>query len=286
MLTRIRQLVRSHMYRNAVVNLFVRTLHPTIIGCELLIERVLDKLFLSSATNYDYANVTAVIKTFERPKKLQRLLMSMEKICPHLKIIIVDDSKEPIKINNKAHIEVIHLPFDSGVSEGRKAGFDQVNTKYVVNLDDDYIFTRKTNLKLAIDYLEQNSSVDIVAGEVAYLPYYIRFDYTAHKLMDYSNSPIHEKGEDINGLKVYEKCANFFIANTEKFKTVGWDAKLKRLDHADLYTRARGKLTVVFDPSIELLHDTSHFDQNYLLFRHDYKQDSVVLNKRYPSNSR
>ena len=50
----------------------------------------------------------------------------------------------------------------------------------------------KTKLIRALKYLEKNKNVDLVAGEVTYLPYYIRFDYTTHKLMDYSVNPLYE----------------------------------------------------------------------------------------------
>ena len=181
-------------------------------------------------------------------------------------------------------LKELRLPFDSGVSAGRAAGLDEVTTPFVINLDDDFIFSRKTKFMQAIEYLERNSNVDLVAGEVRYLPYYTRLDYKPHKLMDYSAIPNHEKGTIIDGLMVFEKCSNFFIARTEKLRIVGWDSALKRLDHADFYTRARGRITSVFDPDIELLHDQTHFDQNYLKIRHDYSQDSLVLSKRYPDN--
>lgn len=278
---KLREFIKLRLYSNSILRPLIRCLYVLIVTTELFFERVLDVFYQKPCDQGDYSDVTAVIKTFERPHKLQRLLKSIRRTFPDLKIIIVDDSKEPIILKDK-NIQLITLPFDSGVSAGRAAGLEEVKTTYVINLDDDFIFSRKTNLVRAIKYLEKNKNVDLVAGEVTYLPYYIRFDYTIHKLMDYSVNPVYEKGTVIDGLAVFEKCANFFVARTEKLKYVGWDVDLKRLDHADFFTRARGKITTVFDPDIELLHDQTHFDQNYLSIRHDYSQDSYVLNKRYP----
>ncbi len=101
--------------------------------------------------------------------------------------------------------------------------------------------------------------------------------------MEYSSSPIYPKGTVIDGLKVFEKCANFFVARTDKLREVGWDPQLKRLDHADFYTRAFGRLVTVFDPEIELLHTPTHFDRHYLKIRHNYSQDAIALNRRYRS---
>ena len=281
MFRKTRAYIKNDLTQYPVFKLLIGHSYTVIVFFELMFERLLDFFQAKPCGKKSYSNITAVIKTFERPRKLRRLLKSINRTFPDLKIIVVDDSKEPIILTDKK-IKLITLPFDSGVSAGRAAGLDKVTTPYVINLDDDFIFSRKTKLIRAIEYLNKNSNVDLVAGEVAYLPYYIRFNYTSHMLMDYRNPPIYEKGTVIDKLIVFEKCANFFIARTEKLKLVGWDSSLKRLDHADFFTRARGKLTTVFDPDIELLHDVTHFDQNYLKIRHDYSQDSFVLNKRYP----
>lgn len=282
MIKKIRYFIKQYIYRIPLLRPVIRFSYDCIVSAELLYERTLDVFHEKPCDQADYSNVTAVIKTFERPHKLQRLLKSIKRTFPELKIIVVDDSLHPIVLKDK-NIRLITLPFDSGVSAGRAAGLDKVKTPYVINLDDDFIFSRKTRLIRAIEYLDNNSNVDLVAGEVTYLPYYIRFNYKTDKLMDYSAKPIYEKGTLINGLVVFEKCANFFVARTERLRQVGWDVGLKRLDHADFFTRARGKITTVFDPNIELLHDQTHFDQHYLSIRHDYSQDSFVLNKRYPS---
>ena len=252
--------------------------YNTVISAELAYESTIDRITSTPCQDEACQQLTGVIKTFERPKKLFRLLQSIRRTLPTLKLIVVDDSRVPVQLDD---IEVITLPFDSGVSAGRAAGLERVTTPYVINLDDDFIFTRKTKLTRAVEYLNKNTDVDLVAGEVAYLPYYVRFDYWTHKLMDYSRTPIYPKGTFIDGLKVFEKCANFFVARTDKLREVGWDPQLKRLDHADFYTRALGRLVTVFDPGIELLHTPTHFDQHYLKIRHNYSQDAVVLNRRY-----
>ncbi|MEM7193622.1 MAG: glycosyltransferase [Pseudomonadota bacterium] len=282
---KIRAFVKEKLVNSVFFRPLIKIGLNSVVSLELFYERTLDLLHKTPGQLGDVSHATAVIKTFERPKKLQRLVSSIRRTFPMLKIIIVDDSRNPISLSDTG-IERVTLPYDSGVSAGRAAGLERVTTPYVINLDDDYIFSRKTRLIHALAYLERNNNVDLVAGEVTYLPYYIRFDYTTHKLMNYQSNPLYEKGTEIDGLKVFEKCANFFVARTDKLKSVGWDPNLKRLDHADFYTRARGKITTVFDPDMELLHDQTHFDQNYLKVRHDYSQDSKVLNDRYSANKK
>lgn len=276
---RLRKSLKSAV--NSSLSPLIKAGYSTVISTELAYELSLDMVRSKPCTDEKCHQLTGVIKTFERPKKLMRLLRSIQRRFPTLKLIVVDDSRVPVKLDD---IEVIELPFDSGVSAGRAVGLECVKTPYVINLDDDFIFTRKTNLTRAVKYLNRNSNVDLVAGEVAYLPYYIRYDYSTHQLMNYDRPPLHSKGVVIDGLTVYEKCANFFIARTDKLHEVGWDPQLKRLDHADFYTRAFGRLVTVFDPEIELLHTPTHFDQHYLKIRHNYSQDAIVLNRRYENS--
>lgn len=224
------------------------------------------------------SNITGVIKTFERPDKLKVLLNSIRRRYPDLALIIVDDSEKPIHIRG---VENIHLPYDQGVSAGRQVGLDAVKTPYVLNLDDDYIFNRKMDLRSSLKYLERNPNVDIVAGRVLYLPYYTELDYQLDRLMPTDRRNIVRKGTVIDDLVVYEKTANFWLGRTDKIRLVAWDKTLKRLDHADFFTRAKGILTTVYNPQMQILHAPTHFNQRYLRVRHNYRQDSKILRDRY-----
>ena len=71
-------------------------------------------------------NVTAIIKTFERPQSLNRMISSMRGYYPTLKIIVTDDSETPY---TRQDVEYLTLPFDSGAGRGRNHLVDQVKTK-------------------------------------------------------------------------------------------------------------------------------------------------------------
>ena len=79
-------------------------------------------------------------------------------------IIIADDSNDKYKSQNlkiiekyksKTSIEVIDLPFDSGLSKGRNEIVSKCKTKYIMILDDSRSFTSDLNvlnmIKLGID---------------------------------------------------------------------------------------------------------------------------------------
>ena len=86
--------------------------------------------------------LTIGIKTFCRPdtlnESLQILFNENDNYYP---IIIADDSLPEYKLKNieiinkyktKTNIEIIDLPFDSGISKGRNAIVSKCNTKYIM----------------------------------------------------------------------------------------------------------------------------------------------------------
>lgn len=54
--------------------------------------------------------VTIATKTFLRPHKLMTMLRSIREYYPDLTVIVADDSKEPLKINDD-YVEYYLMPF-------------------------------------------------------------------------------------------------------------------------------------------------------------------------------
>lgn len=65
---------------------------------------------------------------------------------------------------------------------------------------------------------------------------------------------------------------------------VGWDTALKRLDHADFFSRACGVLVTVFNREMKCLHAPEPFDHHYMAFRNDYAADRELIGQRYYSD--
>ena len=115
-------------------------------------------------------DITIIIKTFERPRSLHRLLKSIFFYYPDVKVVVADDSADPEKTNREVmgrwpgkDIEYLALPYDVGLSEGRNRALARVKTPYFVLCDDDFVFDRRTNLELMKRQLEEHK-VDLVAG--------------------------------------------------------------------------------------------------------------------------
>ncbi len=257
--------------------------YELLVNLELLIERFLDGLAQRPCSAPELDEVTAMIKTFERPKKIAGLVKSIQRRYPNLKIIVVDDSKQPGKLPG---VETIVLPYDSGVSAGRNAGLSVVATKYMLCLDDDFIFSRKTNLLKVISVMEENPDIDILAGEVIYLPLRIVHDYSQTPVFPTGEKPLHEPGARIGGYPVHLKVPNFYIGRTDSVRRVGWDDNLKRMDHADFFSRAVGVLTCVQDSSFKVLHYPTYFNKNYMERKNDNQHDAMVLHHKYRQRER
>jgi glycosyltransferase involved in cell wall biosynthesis len=250
-------------------------LHALAIRAELAIVRALP----STAPDRSLDDqLTVLVKTFERPAVLRRLVSSIRRGYPSLPIIVVDDSRAPTKLPD---VETIVLPYDSGVSAGRQAGLDHVRTPFVVVLDDDFVFLRTTALAPAVARLHKNPSIDILGGQLIDLPI-LRFrEPPLGQIFTTRATPLVPIGSTIDGLLVCDKVANFYVARTERLRLVGWDAALRRIDHADFFTRALGVLVSVFDRELRALHAQTPFDAAYMAHRMDVARDRALLAARW-----
>jgi glycosyltransferase involved in cell wall biosynthesis len=270
-----------------------KPLHTSIVAAELAVERALDAL-QPRRTPHDHSlvaeNLTAIIKTIERPKVVRRLIASIKRRYPELKIIVVDDSRQPIKLEG---VQVLELPYDSGISAGRNAGLKQVGTPYVLIADDDYVFYRHTDLDAILALMEQHAQIDIMGGEQIDLPWFGKIDYQHGwyqpgfyhhrlRLVFSTSAPARlPAGTSIGDLTVRDKVPNFFIARTERLRSVGWDPNLKRLDHLDFFARASGILTTASSVNLKFLHARTPFDRVYMQHRLDEANDLAFLKMKY-----
>ena len=223
-------------------------------------------------------SLTAVIKTFERPHVLKRLVRSIKRCYPDLNIIVVDDSRKSRPLPG---VKWLSLPFDSGVSAGRSAGLSRVETPYILLLDDDFILYSRTGLRAALKEMEMYPQIDIMGGAVVNLPFVKISDYRNAGLFSTAKEPVQRPGSYIGPFPVYDKVPNFYIAQTERLRLVDWDPQIKRLDHADFFTRARGVLTTVYNDKLRCLHAKTPFDRHYMSYRGDLESDALVLHRHY-----
>lgn len=251
----------------------LRAAHRAVVATEL----ALAALWASRnrVQPVDPGNVTLVIKTFERPQTLRRMLASIRKVYSG-PITIADDSEVPYA-SDDPKTTVLSLPFDSGVGAGRNALIDAVSTEYLWMADDDMILLPDFDLLRVLDYLGRNPEVDLVGGRVVNLPQLQSVSYLSSDLFAYETPPIRPLGTMIDGLPVAYKVPNWYVARTEKVWDVRYDDRLKRVDHKDFFSSAYGRLLCVLDAKMVCLHAHSYFDPHYLSFRQDTAADLAYL---------
>lgn len=252
-----------------------------LTGAALAVERLRDAVqTVESAAGARRlaGSLTAAVKTFERPRALHRLLDSLRRNYPELRVVVADDSTRPASIPG---LEIIALPYDSGVSAGRNAALARVRTPCVLVLDDDFVLTRGSGIAAALALMESHPEIDIMGGRVINLPFYRSAPPGPPALFPTTAMPTYPPGSRIAGLPVHDKVPQFFIGRTQRVAGVGWDPALKRRDHADFFTRAKGTLTTVYNPAMSCLHVQTPFDARYMAIRTDMASDEAVLLRKY-----
>jgi glycosyltransferase involved in cell wall biosynthesis len=265
---------------NGPARKFGRLFFQALMSLELAGQRCLDTFETPNEPLPD-GQITAIVKTFNRPRELAQLVQSIRRVQPDLPVIIADDSQEATYFPNTT---TVVLPFNSGVSAGRNAALDQVQTPYILVLDDDFVFYRKTHLARALHKVQQTPEIDIMGGKVINLPEYRADNYEHAALFPTSSPATFPPGSRLAGLPVYDKVANFFIARTESVQKVRWDRELKFADHADFFTRAKGVLTTVYNPQLSILHAKNRFDRLQPERLQNLQDALRLLRQRYGEN--
>jgi hypothetical protein len=253
--------------------------HRSLVAQELLLQRLLDAIVPAEPVQEPLVQqVTAVVKTFERPHIVRRLVASVRRLYPTLRVIVVDDSREPTHLDG---VETVAMPYDSGVGAGRNEGLRHVTTPYVIVLDDDFVFYRRTRIGAALELMGQHPEIDIMGGRLIDLPLFHTRPLPFGKIFPTAATPLVPLGSMLGGMKVVDKVPTFFLARRDRLALVPWDPRLKRVDHADFFTRALGVLTTVFNPDLKCLHARTPFDAEYMSKRLDLADSFQVLEERY-----
>ncbi len=212
-----------------------------------------------SPSSAPLSELTAIIKTFERPQCVAKLVRSIRRFYPELKIIVGDDSLEATPI---ADAEYLRLPNDCGISAGRNALLAQVRTPYFLLLDDDTEFTAATRIERLLE-LVASGKVDLAAG--TFIRCKRKLFFTKRRQQPYHGTMEIERGALTLrpggrpmpcGYQVCDIVHNFFVARTAQIlKLGGWCEALKVHEHEEFFLRfGRKGLVAACCPEVTTLH--------------------------------
>jgi glycosyltransferase involved in cell wall biosynthesis len=232
-------------------------------------------------------DVTIVVKTFERPEALRRLVTSIRRFYPRIPIVVVDDSASPLE-RSLDHVEMVRLPFRSGVSAGRNAGVAAARTDLVLITDDDMVFTRRTSLERMVDTL-RTTPFDLVSCRwFEYDPWRgvargeRRYEGTVDLRDDAYVHTIGASRGEIAGLPVYDITHQFFVFSRNRVGSQLWDERLKvDADHLDLFLalRARQLLSTRL-PDVWVDH-RPELPPSYQPYREDTREARMYLRQKW-----
>jgi hypothetical protein len=214
-------------------------------------------------------DVTVLVKAFERPDCLRRLVSSIRRFYPHIAIYVVDDSREPLDPPPDGVTRYWHLPFNSaGLAGGRNFGLRHVETEYVLVSDDDMVFVRKTDLGKLLATLRTTTFDVVSCCWMDYDPWTgVRrgLRHWEGTLDVEGRVLVHRYGATrgtVDGLPVYDTVHNFFMAPVERLGPDPWNEQLKVQEHTEfsLSLKERGLLSTVH-PDVVVDHRQEFTDQ-------------------------
>ena len=271
----------SIIFRPFVSFLFWCDYHILVFSCKRKGNKMPNKQEIELVKN----NVTFIYKSFERQRLARKLYKNIQKYYPGVKVIVADDSKKPLKIKGE-HVEVLQLPFNTGLSYGLNRALEKVTTPYLVKLDDDELLTPSSNFHKHLQFLFEHPEVDLCAilfvdalhsrdlKKVADRFFNAEIKYALKPLLIPARTPI-----DATHI-VSPKTPQIFIARTEAIKAVGYDDNIRICEHHEFFIRASGNIVSVIDPTSFVFHGHNLFNPKYNTYRNDCKGALDYMSKK------
>lgn len=233
--------------------------------------------------------VTFIYKSFERKKMAVELYENIQRFYPGAQVIIADDSRVPL-VYDAPFLHIVHLPFNSGLSYGVAKALEKVQTPYVMRLDDDELLTRRTHLGKQLMFLRRHPEADLVAFGFITVAHHdpkssVWPEYYTQTMEEASRKLLirHMTRLDETHI-VLGKGPNIYLARTESIRKVGYDTKIRMIDHHDFFLRAAGILVTVGAMDSFVFHRHDPFDTEYQKYRKDIRGDQAYLKEKYQRN--
>lgn len=204
-------------------------------------------------------DVTFGITAFERPTYLEQLVSSILLRYPRANIIVADNGRRKARLPKQ--VKVLNLPFDCGLSRARNALADQLKTKYLLVLEEDFLFTNETRIEHLVEVLESDEEVGVVGGALrsrngrvsAYALDIEIFRDTFYVRESNHRVRITPRGTPY---RICDVIWNFALFRADLLRDHRWDNELKVGEHAPYFHQIKleAKWRVASCPSAILYH--------------------------------
>ncbi|XP_070579864.1 beta-1,4 N-acetylgalactosaminyltransferase 1-like [Ptychodera flava] len=214
--------------------------------------------------------VTVATKTFERYDAVNRLVRSINNYYPNLTIVVADDSKNTQQIEGR-NVKQYMMPYAEGLNAGKNLALSQIRTKYLLWVDDDFVFTGSTKLELMLEKLESPSAeLDLVAGMVqgkgGKVNPCIDPDALCWRTLHHHRGQdghcvyrgkawAYRTMEEFPNCQVIDIAPNFWMAKTQAVrKAGGFDIELERIGHREFFVDILGQLAIAQCNDVSIRH--------------------------------
>lgn len=235
--------------------------------------------YVAEVRKNDVKYVDFCITTFKRPQAVERLLRSIAEYYPQANVYVADQNEKLDrefykKLRNDLYAEgmakrvsIEHLPYDCGLSFARNHLVKTTPNKYKLILDDDFVFTKETDIGKMVRLLDANPRAAIVGGLVKQNGHEIHFEFVPQIQGD---TIVHahdgNKWKEQDGIKYKPTgCVlNFALMRKDLFNIMGWDPGQKVTEHLDFYLEMKNNAyKILYTPDVIVEHPPIEGEQEY-----------------------
>ncbi|XP_078697227.1 beta-1,4 N-acetylgalactosaminyltransferase 2-like isoform X1 [Branchiostoma floridae x Branchiostoma belcheri] len=199
--------------------------------------------------------LTVVVTASGHYDHLRRLVKSIEQYYPKTTVIVADDNPADVwKSYQVRNVQYYRMPPNKGYFAGLNLGISQVATEYVLIVDDDQYFTKKTKLRDLVSMLD-HTNYHLVGGSVETPGHTVGSTYrilgnSTHACVESQRQVYHEI-PGYQGCYAADRVESFFLASTADIRVVGFDphpaqARTGRQDRGmeEFFVAALGRLRI------------------------------------------
>lgn len=252
------------------------------------------KWTINEMTNIDkeYREIAFIIPSFLRPEKTQKCIESIYATFPRDWYRIYLGNQDNLIRPSYLHLDdkFYNLEYNSGLAKTRQYLINQSSEPFIIIMDDDFIFTKESNLNIFIQILLDKENNGVVGGQLrnynrkaifSYL-YNLEYDINTLKKIEINPSFIKTKQSLTQQFQEYaygDLILNFSMAKRSMFNDIKYDEKFKLIEHTDFYLRNKllNKWKVSFTPNVYAEHQIENNSDAYNKYRHWQEGENVKI---------
>ena len=230
--------------------------------------------------------ITFGITSFERPRLLEQLVASIRRRYPQSRILVADNGRQKANLPND--VRVLNLEFDCGLSCARNALVDNMETEFLLLLEEDFLFTEETRVEPFVEILDSDEEIGMIGGAMrgssGRLGLYC-LDIDIFREVMYVQDATRRMRVTPYGTsyRVCDIAWNFGLFRREFLAVNRWDDRLKVGEHAAYFhqVKLRGQWRVAATPSVVIYHIPDQRTEHYRKYRHrakDYLHQYLAWN--------